>query len=121
MAPPTALPDYVYKIVPTAPPSPIPAEYPLSELDKNDGFVHFSIAEQIPITAGLFFTEATSIWILKVRFKPAFHGVTTWETAGCPHLYGNFGAPDIEGTKEFTRSVDESWESAMKKQAGFLV
>lgn len=47
MAPPTPLPTYVYKIVPTAPPSPIPAQYPLSELDQKDGFVHLSIAKQV--------------------------------------------------------------------------
>ena len=41
------LPKYVYKIIPTAPPEPLPAEYPLSELDQNDGFVHLSTAEQV--------------------------------------------------------------------------
>lgn len=43
-------PKYVYKIVPTAPPEPLPAEYPLSELDQTDGFVHMSTAEQVKHT-----------------------------------------------------------------------
>lgn len=47
MAPPTPLPAYVYKIVPTTPPSPIPPQYPLSDLDQKDGFVHLSIATQV--------------------------------------------------------------------------
>ncbi|KAI0540638.1 hypothetical protein GGR58DRAFT_121379 [Xylaria digitata] len=121
MAPPTPLPTYVYKIVPAAPPSPIPAQYPLSELDQKDGFVHLSIAIQIPTTAGLFFKNSTALWILKIRFKPEFHDATTWEVQGCPHLYGNFGAADVDGTKEFSRSEGESWSDAMERQSGFLV
>ncbi|KAI1355259.1 hypothetical protein F5Y01DRAFT_311176 [Xylaria sp. FL0043] len=146
MAPPTPLPKYVYKIVPTAPPSPIPAQYPLSELDQKDGFVHLSIATQvsigshpfgtlathvpltwlvlfvkIPITAGLFFKDSTALWILKIRFKPEFHGATTWEVQGCPHLYGNFGADDVEETKQFSRAEDETWSDAIERQSGFLV
>lgn len=42
-----ATPTYVYKIVPAAPPDPIPTEYPLSELDQKDGFVHLSTAAQV--------------------------------------------------------------------------
>lgn len=40
-------PVYFYKIVPSAPPEPFPAEYPLSELDAADGFIHFSTAAQV--------------------------------------------------------------------------
>lgn len=40
-------PRYLYKIVPTAPPEPLPQEYPLSELDQTDGFVHLSTDEQV--------------------------------------------------------------------------
>ncbi|KAJ8122774.1 hypothetical protein ONZ43_g1113 [Nemania bipapillata] len=121
MAPPTPLPAYVYKIVPSPPPSPIPPQYPLSDLDQQDGFVHLSIATQIPITAGLFFKESTNLWILRIRFKPEFHGTTTWEVTGCPHLYGNFGADDVEDVKQFTRSEGESWKDAMERQRGFLI
>ncbi|KAI0450277.1 hypothetical protein F5B21DRAFT_441210 [Xylaria acuta] len=120
MAPPTPLPTYVYKITPTAPAAPIPAHYPLSELDQKDGFVHLSVATQIPITAGLFFKDSTTIWILKLRFKPEFHGATNWDVPGCPHLYGNFGADDVEDVKEFSRSGGESWRDVLG-QSEFLV
>ena len=40
-------PDFVYKIVPSAPPTPIPSQYPLSELDQKDGFVHLSTGTQV--------------------------------------------------------------------------
>ncbi|TRX95278.1 hypothetical protein FHL15_003970 [Xylaria flabelliformis] len=120
MAPPNPLPTYVYKITPTAPPSPIPTQYPLSELDQKDGFIHLSIAKQIPITAGLFFKDSTTIWVLKLRFKPEFYGATNWDTPGCPHLYGNFGADDVEEVEKFSRSEGASWEDVLG-QSGFLV
>ncbi|KAI4863874.1 hypothetical protein F4820DRAFT_425700 [Hypoxylon rubiginosum] len=118
---PEPLPTFVYKIVPSAPPTPIPSEYPLSELDQKDGFVHLSIGTQIPITSDLFFKEATTIWVLKIRFTPKFHSATTWEIQGCPHLYGNFGSEDVDSVKEFSRSGGETWKESMKKEAGWLV
>ncbi|KAI1811569.1 hypothetical protein GGS20DRAFT_562440 [Poronia punctata] len=130
MSPPHPLPEYVYKIIPTAPPSPIPSEYPLSDLDRKDGFVHLSIATQIPTTSSLFFNHTNRIWVLKLRFKPEFHPVTNWDTPGCPHLYSNFGADDVVDIKEFKRERegegegedDESWIEAIGKQnGGFLV
>ncbi|KAI0402223.1 hypothetical protein F4802DRAFT_577009 [Xylaria palmicola] len=123
MAPPTPLPQYVYKIVPEAPPEPIPAQYPLSELDQKDGFVHLSTAAQIPTTAGLFFADAAALWVLRVRFRPDFHAATTWEVPGCPHLHGgkNFGAADVDGVRRFERAGGETWPDAMARQAGFLV
>lgn len=45
--PPSPLPDFVYKITPTAPPEPIPEKYPPSELDRRDGFVHLSASWQV--------------------------------------------------------------------------
>jgi hypothetical protein len=47
MEPPNPLPKYVYKIIPTPPPNPIPETYPLSLLDQKDGFVHLSTAKQV--------------------------------------------------------------------------
>ncbi|KAI0597347.1 hypothetical protein F4775DRAFT_259515 [Biscogniauxia sp. FL1348] len=133
MAPPDPLPTYVYKIVPEAPPSPLPASYPLSELDQKDGFVHLSTATQIPTTADLFFASSTRLWVLKIRFadNDTFRGVrTTWEVPGCPHLYGNFGAADVEGApREFVRAAaadgdgegkekKKSWKEAIAEQEG---
>lgn len=44
---------YVYKILPSSPPEPLPALYPLSALDHADGFVHLSTNNQVeqPTTA----------------------------------------------------------------------
>ncbi|KAM0808622.1 hypothetical protein AB5N19_08965 [Seiridium cardinale] len=117
---PSPLPDYVYKIISSAPPSPVPEEYPLSELDKNDGFVHLSTGDQVSTTLSLWFKTTTTVWLLKLRFT--FADKVTYENGdGCPHLHGNFGAADIEDTKEFSRNDDESWEEALGRQHGWLV
>jgi hypothetical protein len=44
---PDPMPNYVYKILPSAPPDPIPTPFPLSELDAKDGFVHLSSSWQV--------------------------------------------------------------------------
>jgi hypothetical protein len=46
--------EYAYKITPTEPPSPIPAEYPLSDLDKKDGFIHLSTSWQVSLWHHIF-------------------------------------------------------------------
>jgi uncharacterized protein (DUF952 family) len=40
-------PKYVYKIVPEAPPEPLPEQYAISALDEKDGFIHLSSASQV--------------------------------------------------------------------------
>jgi len=47
LVPPSPLPEFVYKITPEAPPDPIPEAYPLSDLDRQDGFIHMSTAWQV--------------------------------------------------------------------------
>ncbi|KAK0735657.1 hypothetical protein B0T21DRAFT_412267 [Apiosordaria backusii] len=117
--PPTPLPTYVYKIIPSAPPSPIPEAYPLSDLDRKDGFVHLSTARQVPITSSLFFTEFKSFYILKLRLSNFDPSTIKWDEApgtngGCPHLYGNFGAKDVVDSKEFVRQENQTWEDVFR-------
>ncbi len=147
MAAPTPLPRYVYKIVPSAPPEPMPEHYPLSELDQKDGFVHLSTSwqvrdiesnaavsrpradsraePQIPITSALFFTHSTEIWVLKIRLR-RFEHLLKWDevegTNGCPHLYGNFGAADVEAAKSFVRAVEteQSWADVFRSEGAWL-
>ncbi|TKW52565.1 hypothetical protein CTA1_6819 [Colletotrichum tanaceti] len=100
MPAPAQMPQYLYKIVPEAPPSPLPAEYPLSDLDRNDGFIHLSTAEQLPYAA----LEA------QIRWDDLPAG------AGCfPHLYGrNFGAADVEDARGFVRSDEgRAWSEVL--------
>ncbi|KAJ1326237.1 DUF952 domain-containing protein [Microdochium nivale] len=51
----SAPPTYVYKIVPAQPPSPLPTDLPLSELDRADGFIHMSTAQQVSLFVFLIF------------------------------------------------------------------
>jgi len=68
MTAPSPLPNYLYKILPSAPPSPLPTRLPLSELDKNDGFIHLSTSEQVPGTADKWFDNYNELWLLKIKY-----------------------------------------------------
>ncbi|EMD39818.1 hypothetical protein CERSUDRAFT_112081 [Gelatoporia subvermispora B] len=127
------LPPYVFKIAPSAPPSPLPETLPLSELDATDGFIHLSDAAQIPKTADLFFKDTSSVWLLKVRTAPALAagGVFKWvaELPGCVHLHGprdgewvHLGKENIADVREARKEEGQSWGEAMKglQEEGWL-
>ncbi|KAK2033343.1 hypothetical protein LX32DRAFT_635521 [Colletotrichum zoysiae] len=122
MPAPTQMPQYLYKIVPEAPPSPLPAEYPLSDLDRNDGFIHLSTAEQVLGTADRFFSGATGLWLLKLPYA-ALEAHIRWDElpsgAGCfPHLHGrNFGAADVADARGFARPEGRAWSEVLRGDA----
>ncbi|KAF2677419.1 hypothetical protein K458DRAFT_395917 [Lentithecium fluviatile CBS 122367] len=106
MAAPSPLPTHLYKILPSAPPSPLPARLPLSDLDKNDGYIHLSTSEQVPGTADKFFADSEELFLLKIKYEVLAKGTDgdgevkgkgqgkaelRWEEVGrgCfAHLYG---------------------------------
>ncbi|KAF2733775.1 hypothetical protein EJ04DRAFT_512920 [Polyplosphaeria fusca] len=101
MAAPYPLPTYLFKILPSAPPSPLPERLPLSDLDRNDGYIHLSTSEQTPSTLDKFFADATEIWLLRIKYEVLAKGIdgdgsegkgeVKWEAAGrgvFAHLYG---------------------------------
>ncbi|KAJ6780989.1 hypothetical protein PWT90_08221 [Aphanocladium album] len=104
-------PQFVYKILPQAPAEPLPAQLPLSEFDANDGFVHLSTAVQVPNTAGLFFSNDTKLWIVKLELSKLADPVKFED--GFPHLYGNFGARDVDSISRFERNDGQSWADSM--------
>lgn len=80
---------------------------------------------QVPKIADMFFAQVASLWVLKLRFSPQFSENTRWEGPmdGCAHLYGEFGAADVEDAREFTRTKEggdgsESWATTMAKGEG---
>ncbi|KAM5533599.1 hypothetical protein V8D89_012712 [Ganoderma adspersum] len=128
------LPTYVYKILSTAPPSPIPAALPLSDLDRQDGFIHLSNASQIPITASLFFQSNTELWLLKLNTRKTIDagGIYRWnkELPGCPHLYAqtdgewiDLGSGNVVSSVSVARQDGQTWEDAFLglKESGWLV
>ncbi|KAF1840076.1 uncharacterized protein K460DRAFT_296815 [Cucurbitaria berberidis CBS 394.84] len=113
MPAPSPLPTYLYKILPAAPPSPLPARLPLSDLDRNDGYIHLSTSEQVPGTADKFFGSVSELWLLKIKYEVLAAGTdgdgdvksedkaeVKWEEVGrgCfAHLYGgDLGKGNVE-------------------------
>ena len=129
------LPAFVYKILPAAPPSPLPPALPLSALDAADGFVHLSTAAQAPRTAALFFAADPALWLLRVDTGAtrAQGGVYRWVEGmpGCPHMYAgeagrwvDLGSGNIVGVREVRREEGQGWEEAFGAAAemkGWLV
>ncbi|KAH9482369.1 hypothetical protein JR316_0004469 [Psilocybe cubensis] len=121
-------PTYIYKIVPasTPPPDLLPEALPVSDLDKNDGFLHLSTALQIPGTLKRFFADEERVFILRIVYKDV-ESVVKWEnskgrTPGgvgeedmYPHIYNGLrlGKNEIESIMEWVNQ--QGWESAINK------
>lgn len=126
----SSFPEFIYKIFPVSPPSPIPHTLPLSDLDTQDGFIHLSTFEQCPITADLFFTNDTVIWLLKITSKGVQDegGDLRWvdNLPGCVHLYAKeegkwarLGDGLVKDVLKFERNAAaENWVEAFARQDG---
>lgn len=87
---------------------------------------------QVPITASFFFAAHTTLYLIKIR-RAALEGKdeVRWDDPpddndGCPHLYGNFGAAEVDSVQGFERRVGgegegqgqgQSWEEVFAKSA----
>ena len=119
MPPPSPLPGNVYKILAEAPSSPLPKALPLSPLDASDGYIHLSTAEQVPATAGRFFSQTPILWLLKIPLKPIDDKVK-WEEnkSGCfAHLYGgDLGQREVASVRKVSRQEGEDWEQVFAEE-----
>ena len=118
------VPAYVYKITAAPPPRPLPHTLSLSELDRNDGFIHLSNASQIPTTSSLYFTPHTTLYLLRVSTVAAKGegSVFKWLDAGqtgCVHLYGadgvkgefgRLGLGTVVDVVEWNRNEMDKWD-----------
>jgi len=118
MSAPNPPPQYIYKILPAAPPQPLPTALPLSDLDSSDGFIHLSVAAQVSGTCARFFTAANQIWLLRVALKDVERDIK-WEDSKSgvfPHLYDQqLGVGNVESVMPFERSSGEGWEEVFKR------
>lgn len=108
-------PTFWYKILDAAPPSPLPETLPATPLDAKDGFIHLSTASQIPITAGLFFTNVDCIWVLKLRREKIDGRVDYPPQLGksCPHIHDSrqgLGKHNVERVIELRRGEGQDWK-----------
>ncbi|RDW71364.1 hypothetical protein BP6252_07927 [Coleophoma cylindrospora] len=119
------MPPYIYKILPSAPESPMPAALAASDLDRADGFIHTSTASVIPTTSRLFFSAAPALWILKLSTTAlARDGARClWEgPQGCVHVYAadaglvSLGAANVVDVMRFVRREEEPWEEVFGKE-----
>lgn len=61
-------PVYLYKLLPDAPPSPLPRILPTSDLDASSGFIHLSTGPQVLGTLKNFFSSHNTIYLLRIRY-----------------------------------------------------
>ena len=118
MPAPSPPPKFVYKILSEKPPEEPPTALPLSELDAKDGFIHLSTAEQVPATAGRFFSMMGELWLLKIELD-RIEKNTRWESLGqtfFPHFYGPMpGKEEITDIKVFRRHKGKDWTTILEE------
>ena len=128
-------PTYVYKIVPytAPPPTPLPTALPVSELDRNSGFIHLSTAKQVPNTLKFFFGNDPSVYLLRIPYD-AIEKDIKWEDPKAevcgpragegmfPHLYNGFklGKDEVDSMQSWTRA-EEGWDQALKQAEDWLI
>ncbi|KAG5928296.1 hypothetical protein E4U42_000914 [Claviceps africana] len=109
-------PQFVYKIVSSAPPAVLPEPLPLSPLDEQDGFIHLSTGQQIPLTCDAFFGNTSTLWVFKLN-RARLADSIKWEQGGFPHLYGTIGRQDVVAVETFERGAGQTWADAMSASA----
>ncbi|KAF8582994.1 hypothetical protein K439DRAFT_1390944 [Ramaria rubella] len=128
-------PSFVYKLVPSSSPLPVPLPeaLPVSDLDSKSGFVHLSTAVQIPGTLKHFFADSSTVYVLKVPYAVIEKDVR-WEDPKAevcgerggegmfPHLYNGLrlGNAEIESFQLWMKT-EGGWEEALEKARAWLV
>lgn len=74
-------PRYIYKIIPSTAPvrESLPERLPVSDLDQNSGFIHLSMAQQVPNTLKFFFAEEPLVYILRIEYARVCQDIR-WES-----------------------------------------
>ncbi|GAA3298813.1 DUF952 domain-containing protein [Dactylosporangium vinaceum] len=79
-----------------------------SPLDRADGFIHLSTAEQVHTTATRFFADEPALVVLSIATEP-FGEAIRWESnkhGTFPHLYSQLPASAVSRTRHITDRAD---------------
>jgi uncharacterized protein (DUF952 family) len=125
MPAPTPLPTYIYKIVSSDPSSLLPTGLPVSAHDLEDGFIHMSTAEQVPMTVSRFFKDVDVVYLLKVPYAKV-EGKIKWDETGAgtfPHIYAedlsrSLDQGNVENVLECRKAEGQEWEGVVEKVLG---
>ncbi|KAI0036467.1 hypothetical protein K488DRAFT_82085 [Vararia minispora EC-137] len=122
MSSPGPVPRYVYKILPGAPPEPMPKNIALSDLDRADGFIHLSAGWRVPLTANMYFADARELGLLRLDADVARgEGARlAWADPGCVHMFARevgqwarVGTGVVVDARTFVREEGRSWEEVL--------
>ena len=87
--------------------------YVKTEIDKNDGFIHFSTSKQLAKTLRLYFNDIDEIVLLQIN-EEKIQSDLVYEQSDSnnrvgkfPHLYGKLSIKDILNTWNIKRNAFE--------------
>ena len=115
--PPNPLPNILYKILTSAPPSPFPDVLPISDREARDGYVHLARALNILPVAMKTYNYTLQLWALKLNYKwmreNHYDIRSAWDTSNTtffPKLYHNITKQMLLDIKMWTRTENETWD-----------
>lgn len=113
---PNPLPNILYQLLTSPPPSPFLDILPMSNRDADDGFVHLARALNILPLAMKNYNYTFQLWALKLNYTWMRENKydIRWEwgssnTTIYPHLYGNTTKQMLIDTKTWNRKQNEKW------------
>jgi len=102
--------ERIYKLVPAEAWSVRGDRVPAAEVDRRDGYVHFSSAAQLRETADKHFRTGGDTWLLEVDAHALPEGTLRWEPSRggqlFPHVYGDVPRSAVARAWSLTRDAD---------------
>ncbi|CUS15449.1 unnamed protein product [Tuber aestivum] len=113
---------YLYKILTTAPPSPLPEAIELPPLDISSNFIHLCTAAQAVGVIERFMPDSEVLWLLKIPYDRVGKDVK-WESAAqrgergeeFPHMFmEKLGLNEVEEVRGVVRLEEKGWRESLE-------